>query len=242
MVEVFGPIVDDPGQRLGEMLRDISADSTVELRYIGVTSFNEQLDDRLQRGDRPGVALLPQPGLLGDLADRGVLRPLPPDVADSTRSQYPAGLVDLVTVGGAPAASVAQHRRQGPRLVPAGGVRRTRPRGAHDARRTGGALRDDPHGRRRRSLVPDHGSRSVDRLGRHGLDRELRGPPVGPRSVRPLDRRLLAVRQSGHHGRLRRGRRSPPPARRRRRWRPIDPDHPVGADRRHCCSPSPPPA
>lgn len=104
VVEVFGPIVDGPGQRLGGLLREISADSNVELRYVGVTSFNEQLEDRLQRGDRPGVALLPQPGRLEDLAARGVLEPLPADLVHDMRGRYPAALVDLITIDGSPAA------------------------------------------------------------------------------------------------------------------------------------------
>jgi alpha-glucoside transport system substrate-binding protein len=104
VVEVFGPIVGESGQRLGAILADLSAGTGVELRYVGVTSFNEQLDDRLQRGDRPGVALLPQPGLLGDLAEREVLQPLPADVVDSTTDQFPTALVDLVSPDGAPAA------------------------------------------------------------------------------------------------------------------------------------------
>jgi alpha-glucoside transport system substrate-binding protein len=104
VVEVFGPIVGDPGQQLGAALRDVSADSPVDLRYVGVTSFNEQLEDRLASGDRPGVVLLPQPGLLAELTARGVLRPLPDGVMEASRSQYPSRLVDLVTVDDQPAA------------------------------------------------------------------------------------------------------------------------------------------
>jgi alpha-glucoside transport system substrate-binding protein len=104
VVEVFGPVVEEPGTVLAETLRDASADSPVELRYVGVTSFNEQLDDRLSRGDRPGVVLLPQPGLLEDLVARGVLTPLPPEVASAAGEQFPERLVDLVGPGGVPAA------------------------------------------------------------------------------------------------------------------------------------------
>jgi alpha-glucoside transport system substrate-binding protein len=104
VVEIFGPIVDGPGERLGEALRLASVDAPVELRYVGVTSFNEQLADRLDRGDRPDVALLPQPGVLTDLARRGVSQPLSAEVAATSRDSYPAALVDLVAVDGQPAA------------------------------------------------------------------------------------------------------------------------------------------
>lgn len=104
VVEVFGPVVGEPGQRLADALAAVSEGSPVELRYVGVTSFNEQLGDRLASGDRPGIALLPQPGLLGDLAARGVLQPLPADVAATIPAQFPSALVDLVTVDEKPAA------------------------------------------------------------------------------------------------------------------------------------------
>jgi alpha-glucoside transport system substrate-binding protein len=96
VVEVFGPIVGDSGAELAGVLRDASADSTVELRYVGVTSFNEQLEDRLARGDRPGVALLSQPGLLTDLVERSIAVPLPEDVAAASAAQVPTQLVELV--------------------------------------------------------------------------------------------------------------------------------------------------
>ncbi len=104
VVEVFGPIVGAPGRALGDALRAVSAGSEVELRYVGVTSFDEQLDDRLARGDRPGVVLLPQPGRLQDLTDRGLAQPLPGDVAAASADQFPSRLVDLVTIAGEPAA------------------------------------------------------------------------------------------------------------------------------------------
>lgn len=104
VVEVFGPIVGDSGATLAEVLRDASAEATVELRYVGVTSFNEQLEDRLAVGNRPAIALLSQPGVLHDLADRGFVVPLPDDVATSSADQYSPRLVELVSDDGVPTA------------------------------------------------------------------------------------------------------------------------------------------
>ncbi len=104
VVEVFGPIVGDSGALLAGVLRDASADADVELRYVGVSSFNEQLEDRLARGDRPGVALLSQPGVLHDLTDRGIAVALPDDVAAAVAEQYPSQLVELISDGGTPSA------------------------------------------------------------------------------------------------------------------------------------------
>lgn len=103
VVEVFGPVVGEPGEQLGAALRNASSDSSVELRYIGVTSFDAQLADRLDQGDRPGVVLLPQPGRLADLSRRGVLQPLADDLVATIDEQYPQALVDLGSIDGQPA-------------------------------------------------------------------------------------------------------------------------------------------
>lgn len=104
VVEVFGNLVGERGRAFAEVLRDVGADAGVELRYVGVTSFVEQLTDRLDAGDPPDVALLAQPGVLADLDQRGVLEPLPSELADQSASDVPAGLVELVTIDGVPAA------------------------------------------------------------------------------------------------------------------------------------------
>jgi alpha-glucoside transport system substrate-binding protein len=102
VVEVFGPVVGAAGSELATVLRDASDGAPVSLRYIGVTSFNEQLEDRLDRGDRPGVALVSQPGLLPTLDERGILEPLPTDVAATVAAHYPSRLVELVERDGTP--------------------------------------------------------------------------------------------------------------------------------------------
>jgi alpha-glucoside transport system substrate-binding protein len=104
VVEVFGPIVGPSGERLGEALREASERTGIELRYVGVTSFNEQLADRLDRGDRPNVALLPQPSLLVELSERGVARPLSDELVAVSEAQYPPGLVEIASIDGRPAA------------------------------------------------------------------------------------------------------------------------------------------
>ena len=100
VVEVFGNVVGAAGERLGAALRDASRDASVELRYVGVTSFSEQLTGRLDRGDRPGIVLLPQPGRLRDLDDRGLLQPLDAALATEVRGRYPEALVDLASLDG----------------------------------------------------------------------------------------------------------------------------------------------
>jgi hypothetical protein len=58
------------------------------------------LGARLDRGEPPDVALLPQVGLVGDLASRGALQPLPPAVADLVDLNYAPVWRQLGTVNG----------------------------------------------------------------------------------------------------------------------------------------------
>lgn len=104
VVEVFGNLVGERGRQFADVLHDVGADAGVDLRYVGVSSFVEQLADRLEAGDPPEVVLLPQPGVLADLDRRGVLEPLPSALAEQSARDVPSGLVDLVTIEGAPAA------------------------------------------------------------------------------------------------------------------------------------------
>jgi alpha-glucoside transport system substrate-binding protein len=105
VVEVFGNMVGTQGDALGKALTEVSAGSPVQLRYVGVTSFAEQLSDRLDQGDRPGVALVPQPGVLDDLYRRGLVAPLPDDVAAAVPTSYPGELAALATIDGRPRAT-----------------------------------------------------------------------------------------------------------------------------------------
>jgi ABC-type glycerol-3-phosphate transport system substrate-binding protein len=60
----------------------------------------EALDARLDRGRVPDVALLPQVGLLGDLASRGALKPLPRAAADLVARNYDPVWRELGTANG----------------------------------------------------------------------------------------------------------------------------------------------
>jgi alpha-glucoside transport system substrate-binding protein len=105
VVEVFGNLVGSQGRLLGQVLTEVAEDAGVELRYVGVTSFIEQLYDRFEQGDRPDVVLLPQPGVLAELDRRGVLQPLPAEAAAAVRQGTPAALANLAAIDGEVAAA-----------------------------------------------------------------------------------------------------------------------------------------
>lgn len=98
-----GAVVDVLGLWSGP---ELDAFTTVAGRWEATTGYRlawhgsqdvaRDLATRLDAGDPPDVAVLPNPGLLHDLADDGVLLPLEPVVgADRLAHDYPATWLDL---------------------------------------------------------------------------------------------------------------------------------------------------
>ncbi len=72
------------------------------VQYSGSDSFEQDIVIATQAGSAPNIAVFPQPGLLADLASRGELTPLAPEMADWIRANYAAGdsWVSLGTAAG----------------------------------------------------------------------------------------------------------------------------------------------
>jgi ABC-type glycerol-3-phosphate transport system substrate-binding protein len=58
------------------------------------------LNSRLAGGKPPDVAFIPQPGVVAELARRGVLKPLRPDTSGAVRQNFSAYWQQLGTVDG----------------------------------------------------------------------------------------------------------------------------------------------
>ncbi len=73
------------------------------VNYSGSDSFEQDIVIASQAGSAPNMAVIPQPGLVADLARRGALSPLGQEAADWIAENYAAGdsWVDLGTVEGA---------------------------------------------------------------------------------------------------------------------------------------------
>ena len=71
----------------------------VTINYSSSENYEQQIVIDTQAGSPPNIAILPQPGLLQDLASKGLLVPLGDDVATFVRDNYGAGesWVDLGT-------------------------------------------------------------------------------------------------------------------------------------------------
>ena len=76
-LEVFGPYRDVEADRFVASLAPFTEATGIEVRYTGVTDFVSDLQERVGEGnDPPDVAIVPQPGLVRELAADDALVPL----------------------------------------------------------------------------------------------------------------------------------------------------------------------
>lgn len=73
-----------------------------EVAYAGGDGFEQRLLVEVEAGAPPDVAIIPQPGLVAELARRGRLAPLGPGIGAAMRDDYAAGQswLDLATFAG----------------------------------------------------------------------------------------------------------------------------------------------
>jgi alpha-glucoside transport system substrate-binding protein len=99
---VFGPWRGDDQNLAEAMLDYFRAATGAEVKYSSSENYEQQIVIDTQAGSPPNIAILPQPGLIGDLASKGLLTPLGNDVANWMKENYAAGQswVDLGTYAG----------------------------------------------------------------------------------------------------------------------------------------------
>lgn len=100
VVTVFGGLVGEDAQAFIDSLRDFERVSGVDVRYVGSSNFEADLQERVRRGDAPDLALVPQPGLVTDLAQDGYALPYDGELADAAGSDVDERLLDLVRIDG----------------------------------------------------------------------------------------------------------------------------------------------
>ena len=82
-VTVYGTIADTEATLLEESWADWEKANNIDIQYESSKEFEAQISIRAQGGSAPDIAIFPQPGLLGDLASRGFLKPAPQSVEDN---------------------------------------------------------------------------------------------------------------------------------------------------------------
>ena len=98
-VTLSGPWLTPEDDIFRSVLAYFSDATGAEVIYNGSDSFEQQIVIDAEAGAAPNVAIFPQPGLAADLAARGLLHPLPADMAGFVTDNYGAGSswVDLGT-------------------------------------------------------------------------------------------------------------------------------------------------
>ena len=96
---IFGPWRGEDEALVRTVLEYFKEATGVDLTYSSSENYEQQIVIDTQAGSPPNIAVLPQPGLIQDLASKGLLTPLEEEDAAFVRDNYGAGQswVDLGT-------------------------------------------------------------------------------------------------------------------------------------------------
>jgi len=95
---IAGPETGSEADGFTEAFETFTEDTGIDISYTGSRDFETQIRVSAEGGDLPDIAVIPQPGLVKDLADK--ITPVPDDVLDAHKDQFNEYLWDLVTVEG----------------------------------------------------------------------------------------------------------------------------------------------
>lgn len=90
-ITVSGPWLSPEAEIVNEIFDMFEEMTGAEVSYVGSDSFEQQIVIDAEAGSAPNIAVFPQPGLAADLASKGFLTPLKPDVASWVKENYAAG-------------------------------------------------------------------------------------------------------------------------------------------------------
>ena len=88
---LFGPWRGEDEVLFNSVLAYFNAATGVDGRYSSSENYEQQIVIDTQAGSPPNIAIMPQPGLLMDLAAKGFLTPLGQENADWIKQNYGAG-------------------------------------------------------------------------------------------------------------------------------------------------------
>jgi alpha-glucoside transport system substrate-binding protein len=90
-ISIFGPWRGEDQALVESMLAYFTAATGVTVNYSSSENYEQQIVIDTQAGSPPDIAVLPQPGLIADLASKGLLTPLGDDTAAWLKDNYAAG-------------------------------------------------------------------------------------------------------------------------------------------------------
>jgi alpha-glucoside transport system substrate-binding protein len=100
VVTVYGTIVTPEQELLEESWAEWEEENGIDIQYEGSKEFEAQIAVRAQGGTPPDLAIFPQPGLLADMATRGLVLPAPEGVASNVSEYWTEDWAGYGTVDG----------------------------------------------------------------------------------------------------------------------------------------------
>lgn len=98
-VRIYTPITDVEADAYEASWDDFEACTGITISYEGTDQFEEQLRVRVQGGNPPDLAFIPQPGLIAEMAEADAAVPAPAEVEALVSENWSEGWADFSTVG-----------------------------------------------------------------------------------------------------------------------------------------------
>jgi len=102
VVNLFGPFVDEEARRFEEAIRPFEQETGIQVRYEGSGDFETLISVRVEGGNPPDIAALPQPGLMKNFAEQGYLVPMWDSLQETVDSNYAEVWKELGSFEGVP--------------------------------------------------------------------------------------------------------------------------------------------
>jgi alpha-glucoside transport system substrate-binding protein len=102
VVTVFGAFVDEEARRFEEAIKSFEDSTGIDVRYEGSSEFETLISVRVEGGNPPDIAALPQPGLMKNFASQGKLVPMWSSLEKVIDTNYAGVWKDLGSYDGTP--------------------------------------------------------------------------------------------------------------------------------------------
>ena len=99
-VDIFGPETASELLAFQDAMQPYEDASGNTVLITGDRSFQELNDVRIQGGNPPDIGIYAQPGKIKDMAERGVIKPLPQELVDELLTMYDPFWLELATYDG----------------------------------------------------------------------------------------------------------------------------------------------
>lgn len=97
-VTVFGPeSSENEAGAMQDALNVFAEANDMTITYTGARDFSDQINAQAAGGNPPDIAVFPQPGKVIDFGTQGFILPIPGDLVDFARPQWPGGTLETVS-------------------------------------------------------------------------------------------------------------------------------------------------